>query len=949
MIKRYFSFALLLVSTLAPAAGRAAEPVALPVPTNLPPRPRAPNDESEYRHLTLDNGLRVILLSDPKLNKSSAAVAVGVGSFSDPTDRQGLAHFLEHMLFLGTEKYPDVSDYGNYLKSNGGYNNAYTAGDHTNFHFEIRHEAFEGALDRLSQFFIAPLFSPEFTAREMNAVNSENQKNLENDVWREYQLRNTLYRPGHPAHHFGTGNRDTLGGTTREELLAFYQAHYSANVMTLALVGEANLDQLEQWARKYFSAIPNRHLAPLRYPADFLEPKPALRLARMEPLKDLHKLSLEFPLPATRQYYESRPDDLLGFIFGFEGAGSLLSELKAEGLATGLGAGASPESDDFGSFNFDVSLTPAGLAKYSRVLQLVFAAIDQLKKAPYPSYLFRERQTMARLDETYQDKGEGVPRADQLANLIRSYPLEIAERVPYLWLKEDPAALQAILGQLRPDNMLVTLVAKGVPTDQVEHYYGTHYSYSEDSGPAYAALLHPPEVASIRLPQPNPFIPTHAAVLPAEPVRLIDEPALSLYYSQDTEFQRPMAAEVYRFRLPRSMGSLENAVLLRFYEACVKEALNETAYTAGEAGLDFSLAAALEGVDLSVSGYDESATRLLQTIADNLVDFPLTEERFAAIKDRLVRELANFPLSDAWRILLETRRGTVREFYFRPDEQLPVARTVTLAAVRDFAHRLYRRGRIEALVHGNTTADRAAADARLLSAALKLEAVPDADLLRRRLLVKTPGESIRTSEKLVVNNSAFRQEFLLGGDSPETRAATQVLANFVSEPFYGELRTRQQLGYIVFGGAGDEEKTSFAFFIVQSGEHPADEIETRADAFIAKLPDLLGSLPDADWQTLVGGVRAQLEEKDKTIAERAGRLFGLAYDRDADWGRREETLAALDHLTRERTREILARALDPASREMRTFLGFARQHEPAAPPATTFTDRSAWKKTQKFE
>jgi insulysin len=483
----------------------------------------------------------------------------------------------------------------------------------------------------------------------------------------------------------------------------------------------------------------------------------------------------------------------------------------------------------------------------------------------------------------------------------------------------------------------------------VEHYYGTHYSYSEDPGPAYAALLHPPEVASIRLPKPNPFIPAHAAVLPAEPARLIDEPALSLYYSQDTEFERPMVAEVYRFRLPRSMGSLENAVLLRFYEACVEEALNETAYTAHEAGLDFSLAAALEGVDLSVSGYDESATRLLQTVAANLVKFTLTEERFAAIKDRLVRELANFPLSDAWRILLETRRGTVREFYFRPDEQLPVARAVTLAAVHDFARRLYRRGKIEALIHGNVPAARATADARLFTAALEPEAVPDADLLRRRLLVGTPGQSLLTSEKLVVNNSAFRQEFRLGGDSPEIRAATRVLANFVSEPFYGELRTRQQLGYIVFGGAGDEEKTNFAFFIIQSGEHPADDLETRADAFIDTLPDLLASLPDDAWQTIVGGVRDQLEEKDKTIADRAGRLFDLAYDRDADWGRRAATLAALDQLTKERTREILAHAIDPATREMRTFLGFARQHEPAAPPAPTFTDRGAWKKTQKFE
>ena len=133
--------------------------------------------------------MKVILLSDPGLNKSSASVAVGAGSLQDPAGRQGLAHFLEHMLFLGTEKYPDEAEYSKFLTGNGGYSNAYTQQDHTNYHFEIRHEAFEGALDRFSQFFIAPLFDPRFTEREMNAVNSEFQKNSENDAWRLNQLR----------------------------------------------------------------------------------------------------------------------------------------------------------------------------------------------------------------------------------------------------------------------------------------------------------------------------------------------------------------------------------------------------------------------------------------------------------------------------------------------------------------------------------------------------------------------------------------------------------------------------------------------------------------------------------------------------------------------------------------------------------------------------------------
>ncbi|AOS43658.1 Protease 3 precursor [Lacunisphaera limnophila] len=932
----------LLVLALAPLV-RAA------LPADIPPRPQAPNDEAEYRRFTLDNGLKVILLSDPKLNKSSASLAVAAGSYSDPANRQGLAHFLEHMLFLGTEKYPDEADYGNYLKINGGYNNAYTAGDHTNYLLEIRHEAFEGALDRLSQFFIAPLFTPEFTEREMNAVNSENQKNLENDLWRQYQLTNTLYRPGHPANHFSTGNRDTLGGTTREELLAFYHAHYSANTMTLALVGKASLDELEQWARTYFTPIKNQQLKPIDYPADYLPPKAALRIARMEPIKDVRQLTLEFPLGATRPFWPSKPDRLLGFILGHEGEGSLLSALKAEGLATGMGASADANTKDFGSFNATISLTPAGLEKYPRVLELFFAAISRLRSAGYPAYLFQERAAMARLDETFQDKGEGADRAVALANQIRDFPLEIAEREPYLWLQEDPAAYATVLNQIRPDNMLVVLTAKGVPTDKSEPVYGTKYSYTEETGPAYTALLTPPEVAAIQLPKANPFIPASATVLPTQPIQLLDEPALSLLYAQDTEFQRPMVAEVYRFRLPRALASLETSVLLRFYEACIRESLNEVAYTAGQAGLNFSFNAALEGVEIAVEGYDASAPRLLDTIAANLVDFSLPDERFAAIKDRLLRELGNFPRADAYQILLETRRATVREFHFRPDEQLPVAQGVTLAAVRDFARKLYTRGKLEALVHGNVTAADAIAHARRFGAALASQPVADADLLRRRLLAQPAGEALRTNEQLVVNNSAFRREYVLGDDSPEIRAATLVLGNFISEPFFSELRTRQQLGYIVGANAGGEENTNFAYFIIQSGEYPADEVEKRADDFIVKLPLMLSGLPDDAWASIIGGVRAQLEEKDKAIADRAKRLFALGYDRAGDWNRREETLAALDRLTKARTGEILDHALGLSTRQMRTYLGFARQHEAKAPQTPTYTDRPAWKQTRQFK
>ncbi|MFM9093004.1 MAG: insulinase family protein, partial [Verrucomicrobiota bacterium] len=163
-VRRRLLPALLLLLAALPLP--AASPAPLP---ELPPRLRAPSDQAEFRRLVLPNGLKVLLVSDPKFNKSGAALMMPVGQIDDPAAREGMAHFLEHMLFLGTAKYPEPNAYGNFMQSNGGYSNAYTASDHTNYQFEVRHEALAEGLDRFAQFFIAPLFTAEFTGREINA------------------------------------------------------------------------------------------------------------------------------------------------------------------------------------------------------------------------------------------------------------------------------------------------------------------------------------------------------------------------------------------------------------------------------------------------------------------------------------------------------------------------------------------------------------------------------------------------------------------------------------------------------------------------------------------------------------------------------------------------------------------------------------------------------------
>ena len=138
-------------------------------------------DKLDYGFKVLSNGLKVLLISDPDTNKSSAALGVNIGHLLDKKDEQGLAHFCEHLLFMGSKKYPNENEYSDYIVKNGGDYNASTQRDRTIYYFDVSNEGFEGALDRFAQFFICPIFNESTVEREIKAVDNEFSNNLNND------------------------------------------------------------------------------------------------------------------------------------------------------------------------------------------------------------------------------------------------------------------------------------------------------------------------------------------------------------------------------------------------------------------------------------------------------------------------------------------------------------------------------------------------------------------------------------------------------------------------------------------------------------------------------------------------------------------------------------------------------------------------------------------------
>ncbi|VBB34049.1 unnamed protein product, partial [Acanthocheilonema viteae] len=308
---------------------------------------KSKEDKREYRGLELTNGLRVLLISDSKTDKSAASLDVNVGHLMDPWNLPGLAHFCEHMLFLGTDKYPSENEYSKFISSHGGITNAYTATDHTNYHFDIAPEHLHGALDRFVQFFLCPQFTESATEREVRAVDSEFSNSLFNDQWRMLQVERSLSKPSHDYGKFGTGNRTTLmiealknGIQPRKALLEFHKTYYSSDIMSFAILGKESLDDLEQMVTSLsFGNIEKKNVSRKTWSEGPYGDEQLGVKVELVPVKDLRYLTLTFPIRDYRDDYRSWPAHYVSHLIGHEGPGSLLSELKRRGWVNSLSAG----------------------------------------------------------------------------------------------------------------------------------------------------------------------------------------------------------------------------------------------------------------------------------------------------------------------------------------------------------------------------------------------------------------------------------------------------------------------------------------------------------------------------------------------------------------------------------------------------------------------------------
>jgi insulysin len=912
---------------------------------------KSPEDDRDFRVVRLSNGMRVLLVSDKSATAAAASVTVGAGSVHNPRSVQGLAHYLEHMLFLGTSKFPDENLYSATLASHGGSSNAWTSHELTSYHFDVQPEKLMLMLDIFAQFFVAPLFTESASERELNAVNSEHQKNLQSDAWRVWHLRRFRGHADHPQSWFHTGDFRTLrdeplaaGVDVRAQLVQFYKQYYSASRMTACVVGRESLDVLEEAVASLFAPVAT-HDTPVpvhpsqtgvavveqcrALPTSDWRQFPIDRTGEMlhcDAVREQRKLTISWLLPSEAHRYQNGNMHFLSNVIGYEGAGSILAILKGQQLANSLSAGPSLSSHAYQLFDISIELTEVGLGEVERVVAIVCQFVRLLRQHGADERLFNELRDLGAMSFRYASKGDPINVASNLSVALQEMRDEDVLIGQHLQREFDAAAIDALVAHMTPESMRITVAAdrddgatEGWDTEPV---YGTRFKAAPLSAANIEMFSRDIVFGSVlHMPHANPFVPTdfaqaplsawdaerRAAVAPLAPlpVLLHHSARLTLWHLHDSQFCKPKANVLMRIEAPLFNISPRNSMLLTLLLDAVKDNLNERTYDAELANLHFDLNRSSQGVCVSLGGFNDKLPVLADMVVAALTDKSFTTNRFAALKDKVRQTFANVPFRDPYRLAMYWADAFSLSAFFSFDEQLTALAAIELEDLQRFAQTVWTGARATVFAHGNLSASAAAA---ITSAAVdklfgesSVPPLPYHVALRTARVVSWPvGTHIHqmVGHDKDNTNSAISNIYQLPGIlSARDAAICDILSAILSEDAFTQLRTNEQLGYIVsFSNYRDASDAGFRC-LVQS-EEPPHLLNWRIERYLQRQAVLkLRGLPQEEFLKFREALAVERSQPDKRLNELTNRLWGEIESQRLQFRRKEDSVAVIQQLT----------------------------------------------------
>lgn len=903
-----------------------------------------------HARVVLPNGLEVLLISSPSIQKSSVAMAVPVGSWADPKEHLGLAHFLEHMLFLGTREFPQVGEFENYLRTNSGYMNAYTAKELTNYMMEVNPEALDGALNRFSKFFISPTLDPQFADREKNAVHSEYDKNIQDDGWRLWSLVGHLAPQDHPLRKFNIGSLATLSRVDSKVLRDFYEAHYSSDTMKLTILSKHSINDLKAFAEKYFADVPDRNLKGKNSNPVPPENWTGGTVVEMKTLESKNQIMLSFPVPTFNGKWKTKPEVILSHILGSKAKGSLLSHLKARNLAT-----------DLSVFNFDmvdygsetslmfviIDLTDQGGQLRDDVIRAALSHFAKMRAEGFKGYTFEENQTMARLSYENKSIRDGARVASEYARKMLSFPaLEIDERSMVIF-ENDADLINFYLQKMNHDKMSLIYMNQNVQGNRKDPFYGTEYKLSRltDVQKRSFATASTRPLPETFYPLANPYIPNNFDLYKNQksdhPVPLTSNQNKIWFFQETGINTKPMGYLSLRVLSPVAGQSARDSLLNQLYARSITYSATEQLDQMQRAGYDVQFAPSAFGIEMVLRGYSQSfpsAAKALLVSEENILRrVKLSEESFRAIRQALQREIESADQDSAIQALIQDAMFFRHPRNFRLKDYKPFIGQVTLKELQGYVDRFYQKIALDGVAYGNLQREDLTFLAQDFSQAMGSQILAEEEvtaLLGRERAISGQQKFAHVTSG-ANNNNAMVSFVDVGAADPQRYALANLVGNMISSDYFTEMRTKQQLGYIVQGGFSTRASKDVArlVFLVQSANHSADSLIQKSDAFLKSYLSQINQKIDQNLGASIQGLVTEWKSRPTDMDGKFADFVLLQRDRKANFRFYEDLIGEVQKVTPEQAKEFARSYFDP-QKQARISFYYSAQGKPLAKPVT---------------
>jgi insulysin len=861
----------------------------------------------------LNNGVKYILIHDEHLEKSYVTVTINVGSYSNPKSYDGLAHFLEHMLFMGSSKYPDENHYQTKLNEYGGYSNAYTDTMQTVYYFNVYDQGLGEIIDIFSRFFIDPLFDPDCVSRELNAVDSEHRKNINSDYWRKFQLMLYLTDPESVTNTFITGSLNTLSKPDiREKMIDFYKTYYTTDNISICIGSSKKPDELFNIIDKTFGSIKKSICEkPLNISKPFVT-KSMGKTYYLKSISNIYEITYIWEIPHQFNSMKTKEFLIIENILTDTSENSLSFYLKNKGYLSYINTEIKYE----GLFLVKFKLTKEGFENMDLIEKAFLQTLNQILKQDLKA-LAEYYQKINRINFDYLNKVNMEDLCNflsvnhHLTETLNVFEFDLAKEI-----KSNDYYQKLFQKYLNPENVVRIISSQNFWVEDLKYKKLFEYDGS------YA------EIKKLTFPKNNVFdIATKLCCedlsnsyfdIKPHVIKDLDRHEVPIligerqWYGAVSKFGEPSVKMLLQLNNNKYFKTPQNNLLTNM-TCSILNLLSRTILNKPlKIGywIFFENRSHLSCINLNISGLND--LKKLKMFIKDLNDFLLNLEKHFEKLDRTFIDnlivsthdsLKNIYYLNPWEYSTYLIRNDIYSTEYSIEELLEDLKTIDYDMIKNYLVNLLDETALTTFVYGNIESNELD---NLFTPFKKYFTINSYPYPKIEIL----------SDKTIIHPNPIEKSncltylYPLGQFVPLTYILIGLTNLILSQLFFDDLRTKHQLGYLVTMGFNIYRDDYFMVQKIQS-EKDIKIVEDLVEKFNM---NMVKQIEKANFETFVQTLRNQISESDYSLDEKYERYYPEITLRKYLFNRKEKLLEQLNKVTKSDIIKFVKEYINPNNR-----------------------------------